>query len=129
MHNILLVEDNLNNVRLVEQLLEDISDDINDSINLVKANTGIEALKKAEEQEFDLILMDISLPDMDGVTTLHNLKKIDSCRNIPVIAATAHVMAYDEELFRKIFDDYIIKPINDEIFEEKVKKWLEITNE
>lgn len=128
MHNILLVEDNLHNIRLIEQLLEDISDDINDSINLVKAYTGIEALKKAEDQNFDLVLMDISLPDMDGVTTLQNLKKIESFQNVPVIAATAHVMAYDEELFRKIFDDYIVKPINDEIFIEIVKKWLGITN-
>jgi CheY-like chemotaxis protein len=124
MHNILLVEDNLHNIRLMEQLIEDISEDIGDDIHLVKAYTGMEALEKAEEVKYDLVLMDISLPDMDGITTMENLRKLNSFRQVPIIAATAHAMACDEELFRGIFDDYIVKPIDDEIFTEIIKKWL-----
>jgi CheY-like chemotaxis protein len=124
MHNILLVEDNLHNVRLMEQLIEDISEEIDNHIHLVKAYTGMEALDKAEEVKYDLVLMDISLPDMDGITTMKNLRKLNSFTNVPIIAATAHAMACDEELFRGIFDDYIVKPIDDEVFTEIVKKWL-----
>ncbi len=120
MHNILLVEDNLHNIRLIEQLLEDIDE----SINIVKARTGTEALQKAKEVFYNLVLMDISLPDMDGVTTMKELRKLPEFKQVPIIAATAHAMTNDEELFREIFDDYIVKPIDDDIFTEIVKKWL-----
>lgn len=120
MHRILLVEDNLNNIRLVEQLLEDIDEEI----ELVKAESGAVALEKAGEHKIDLVLMDISLPDMDGITITKELKKLPDFKTVPFIAASAHAMAQDEELFRETFEDYISKPIDDEIFTEKVKKWL-----
>ena len=120
MHRILLVEDNLNNIRLVKQLLEDIEEDI----DLVCAESGAVALEKAGNYEFDLVLMDISLPDMDGITITKELKKLPGFQEVPFIAATAHAMVQDEELFREIFDDYISKPIDDELFTAKVEKWL-----
>jgi CheY-like chemotaxis protein len=124
MHNILLVEDNLNNIRLVEQMLEDISEDTKTDIHLVKALNGREALEKAEAYKYSLILMDISLPDMDGVTTMKNMRKFSSLQDTPIIAATAHAMTYDEELFRGVFDDYIAKPIDEGLFTEVITKWL-----
>lgn len=126
MHNILLVEDNLNNVRLVEQMLEDISEEIKTDIHLVKALNGMEALEKAEAYEYSLVLMDISLPDMDGVTTMKNMRKFSSMKDTPIIAATAHAMSYDEDLFRGLFNDYIAKPIDECLFSETIKKWLGI---
>ncbi len=120
MHNILLVEDNLHNIRLIEQLLEEIDD----SIQLVEARTGTEALQKATQAPYKLVLMDISLPDMDGVTAMRELRKMPEFEQVPIIAATAHAMADDKEFFRKIFDDYIVKPIDEDIFTETVKKWL-----
>lgn len=120
MHNILLVEDNLNNIRLIEQLLEEI----NEHIHLVKARTGTEAMQKAVQEAYDLVLMDISLPDMDGITAMKELRKMSEFKQVPIIAATAHAMTDDKELFGEIFDDYIIKPIDEDIFAETVKKWL-----
>lgn len=117
---ILLVEDNSNNIRLIEQLIEDI----NENIELIITTSGLSALKAAEEMEFDLILMDISLPDMDGVTITKELKKLSKFDKTPIIVVTAHAMSKDEETFRTIFDDYISKPIDDELFIEKVEKWI-----
>lgn len=120
MHNILLVEDNPHNIRLMEQLLEEIDD----SIHLVEARTGTEALQKAAEAAYKLVIMDISLPDMDGVTAMRELRKRPEFKQVPIVAATAHAMAGDKEYFREIFDDYIVKPIDEDIFAEVIKKWL-----
>lgn len=120
MPRILLVEDNPHNTRLVEQLVEDI----NGKIELVEANSGEVALQIAKEKEFDLVLMDISLPDMDGITITKELKKHQKYENIPFIVVSAHAMTDDEETFRKIFDDYISKPIDEDFFAEKIQKWM-----
>lgn len=117
---ILLVEDNPNNTRLIEQLMEDIDE----NIELVKADSGKVALQIAMNTEFDLILMDISLQDMDGVTITKELKKHSKFENTPFIAVTAYAMVSEEENFRETFDDYISKPIDDEIFIKKIKKWI-----
>lgn len=117
---ILLVEDNPHNIRLIEQLMEDVSEDI----VLVKATSGINALQITKDNEFDLVLMDISLPDMNGIEITKELKKNKSFENTPFIVVTAHAMAEEEETYKQIFDDYISKPIDDEVFIEKVKVWL-----
>lgn len=120
MRKILLVEDNLNNSRLIEQLLMDIDSDIKLSI----VHSGKMALQIADSSFFDLVIMDISLPDMDGISLTNQLKKMDNFSTIPFIVATAHAMQNDEEMFLETFDDYLSKPIDDDLFEEKIKKWL-----
>ncbi len=120
MPRILLVEDNSHNTRLVEQLVEDIDE----KIELVKASSGEIALQIAKEKEFDLVLMDISLPDMDGITITRELKKYPKFENIPFIVVSAHAMTNDEITFRKIFDDYISKPIDEDVFTQKIRKWM-----
>lgn len=117
---ILLVEDNLHNTRLIEQLIEDVNSDI----ELVKANSGTAAFQAAKDMEFVLVLMDISLPDMDGITITKELKKQQKFRDVPFIAVTAYAMASEEEAFRETFNDYISKPIDDDVFIEKLKKWM-----
>ena len=120
MHNILLVEDNKNNSRLMEQLILDIDD----TIELFIAESGVIALEAAKNNFFDLVLMDISLPDMDGISLTKELKKDEKFAEIPFIAATAHAMKEDESKFLQTFEDYISKPIDDEVFEKIVRKWL-----
>lgn len=124
MYRVLLVEDNHNNTRLLDQLFEDIQEDIQKEINLIKVESGAVALEEARKYKFHLVIMDISLPDMNGITITEKLKELADFKDVPFIAATAHAMDYDEELFRKTFDDYISKPIDDDLFTEKVKKWL-----
>ncbi len=120
MKRILLVEDNAHNSRLIEQLLMDI--EINTQLTI--ADSGKMALQVTGEIDFDLVIMDISLPDMNGITVTKELKRNPKYEEVPFIVATAHAMSNDEEIFMKTFDDYISKPIDDDIFTEKINRWL-----
>ena len=73
---------------------------------------GEGALTKVSENTYDLILMDIQLPGMDGVTTMKKIRKTSN-QWIPIIALTAFAMKGDEEKYLEVgFDDYVSKPIN-----------------
>lgn len=103
-----VVEDNPDNRMLVQALLEDRYD-------LSEYETGVEAVEGLPGNVPDLVLLDISLPEMDGTEVLAWLRKQDALKDLPVIALTAHAMAGDREKFLSIgFDDYVTKPIIDE---------------
>lgn len=120
MKKILIVEDQAHNMRLFEQILEDYDD----TMILVKALTGAEALEMARGQDLDLILMDIALPDTDGIQVTKKLKQDPMFKNTPVIAVTAHASVSEEEVLRQIFNDYLSKPIDEDRLIEKIKKWI-----
>ncbi len=108
MKTIAVIEDNPDNRLLVSAILED------DYI-INEYETGPEALDDMPNDVPDLILLDISLPEMDGVNVLSFIRQDEKLKEIPVIALTAHAMAGDREKFlAKGFDDYITKPIVDE---------------
>ncbi len=90
MKKILIVEDQEMNRDLLVQLLED-------DYELAEAVNGREGLEMAAAESPDFILLDISLPEMDGWEVSAKLKEDDQLKNIPVIAVTAHAMAGDEE--------------------------------
>jgi CheY-like chemotaxis protein len=117
---ILLVEDQYHNIRLIEQILGDVSE----NIEIIKAETGQKAITIAKNVQFDLVLMDIALPDMDGLQITKILRDYPQFKHTPFIAVTAYAMLKDEESFKLVFDDYVSKPIDDDLFTEKVKKWL-----
>jgi CheY-like chemotaxis protein len=117
---ILIIEDQYNNIRLIEQLLEDI----NEKIQVTKAQTGKEALSISANEAFDLVLTDIALPDMDGIQIIKQLKTYEKFEKTPFIAVTAYAGLNDEGAFRQVFDDYISKPVNEDLFIEKIKNWL-----
>ena len=103
-----VVEDNPDNRMLVQALLEDLYD-------LSEFETGVEAVEGLPGNIPDLVLLDISLPEMDGTEVLAWLREQDSLKHLPVIALTAHAMAGDREKFLSIgVDDYVTKPILDE---------------
>ena len=103
-----VVEDNPDNRMLVQALLEDRYD-------LSEYETGVEAVEGLPGNIPDVVLLDISLPEMDGTEVLAWMKKQDALKDLPVIALTAHAMAGDREKFLSIgFDDYVTKPIIDE---------------
>lgn len=108
MKKIAVVEDNPDNQLLVRVMLES-------AYEVITYETGVEALEGLQSQKPDLILLDISLPQMDGTEVLRRLRADGSLRNIPVIALTAHAMAGDREKYLGMgFNDYITKPILDE---------------
>ncbi|HTC65295.1 MAG TPA: MHYT domain-containing protein [Candidatus Saccharimonadales bacterium] len=107
---ILLVEDNPVNQRLAQRLVEKRGHTI------TFAPTGREALKQFEEKVYDLILMDIQMPDMDGLVATATIRKIEGAlrerRRIPIIALTAHAMKGDrEKCLAAGMDEYTTKPI------------------
>jgi len=105
---IAVVEDNPDNRFLVQAILEDDYD-------LQEYETGVEALKGLPGDPPDLVLLDISLPEMDGTEVLARMKQDERLSSIPVIALTAHAMAGDREKFLGLgFDDYLTKPIVDD---------------
>lgn len=105
MKKILVVDDMPDNRELVLQYLEDEYD-------VVEATNGREAVDMALRHIPDLILMDLSLPEMTGWEATQVLKKNDSTAHIPVIALTAHAMTGDrEKAIAAGCDDYLTKPI------------------
>lgn len=109
MPTVAIVEDNADNRLLLQALLGDRYD-------LVEFENGPDALAGFARATPDLILLDISLPGMDGTEVLKRLRADDRLRHLPVIALTAHAMAGDREKFLAAgFDDYVTKPIVDEM--------------
>ncbi|MCH7562389.1 MAG: response regulator [Gemmatimonadetes bacterium] len=105
---IAVVEDNPDNRMLVEAILDEVYD-------IVEFETGRQAVAELVEAEPDLILLDISLPEMDGTEVLEWIREQESLAALPVIALTAHAMAGDREKYLNLgFDDYLTKPIIDE---------------
>jgi PAS domain S-box-containing protein len=106
--NILLVEDNLMNQTLAKNRLAYW----NCSIDIV--SNGKLALKKVEEKQYDLILMDIQMPEMDGYETTKEIRKLKTLtRKTPIIAMTAHATAdIEEKALNAGMNDYISKPFN-----------------
>jgi CheY-like chemotaxis protein len=108
MKTIAVVEDNADNRLLLRSLL-------GDDYRLVEYEDGAEALAGLRGDRPDLVLLDISLPGMDGEAVLAEVRADPSLRDLPVIALTAHAMAGDRErLLGAGFDDYLTKPIVDE---------------
>ena len=116
---IAVVEDNPDNRFLVQALLEEFYD-------LSEYETGAAALEGLVQDDPDLVLLDISLPDMDGADVLRWIRDQEELRDLPVVALTAHAMAGDREKFLALgFNDYVTKPIVDEsILLETIARWL-----
>lgn len=108
MTRIALVEDNADNRMLVNAILEDLYE-------IDEYESGLEALAGLEADPPDLVLLDISLPAMDGTEVLRRLRADERLRALPVIALTAHAMTGDREKYLGMgFDAYVTKPIVDE---------------
>ncbi|MDZ7631710.1 MAG: response regulator [Gemmatimonadaceae bacterium] len=105
---IAVVEDNADNRLLVQALLEEL-------YTITEYGTGIEALNGLRTACPDLVLLDISLPEMDGMDVVREIRADAALRHLPVVALTAHAMSGDRERFLHAgFDAYVAKPIIDE---------------
>lgn len=117
-----VVEDNPDNRMLVQALLEDRYD-------LTEYETGVEAVEGLPQAVPDVVLLDISLPEMDGTEVLAWMRGQEALKHLPVIALTAHAMAGDREKYLSIgFNDYVTKPILDEdVLIEAIERCLNPT--
>ena len=104
---ILVVEDNEKNMKLFRDVL------VATGYRTLEATTGSEAVDLAAEHTPDLVLMDIQLPDLDGVQALQRLREDHRTAGIPVLALTAQAMHGDRERFLAAgFDGYLSKPVD-----------------
>lgn len=120
---LLVVDDNQMNLKVVISLLKKTQ------IQIDTCMSGQEALKMLCEKEYDVILLDHMMPEMDGIETLRNAKKMSENRNIgvPVIALTANAISGAREMYlAEGFTDYISKPIAGNLLEEKLYKYLAV---
>ena len=105
---VLLAEDNLINRRIATQMLERLGHQV------VSVANGLEALARSAQQPFDVVLMDVQMPELDGLAATRALREREryTGQRIPVIALTAHAMAGDQEsCLAAGMDDYVSKPV------------------
>ena len=115
---VLIVEDNDKNLKLARDLLQ------HDGFRTLEADTAAAGIALAEQHVPDVVLMDIQLPDMDGVTALGHLRALPATTSIPVVAITAFAMATDRErLLAAGFDGYLAKPIDIHEFPHQVRSY------
>jgi two-component system cell cycle response regulator DivK len=116
---ILIVEDNEKNLKLVRDVLQF------KGYKTIEAMTGTEGVRLAREKHPDLVLMDIQLPDIDGIAALAQLRSDASTAKTPVIAVSASVMPDEQQkIVASGFDAYVTKPINIKGFVETIERFV-----
>jgi signal transduction histidine kinase/DNA-binding response OmpR family regulator len=104
---ILLVEDNDMNLDLAIELLQDVG------VDVAIARNGLEALDQVEREAFDCVLMDIQMPEMDGLTATQKIRQNDRHKQLPILAMTAHAMKGEaEKSLAAGMNEHITKPID-----------------
>jgi two-component system cell cycle response regulator DivK len=119
MSTILIVEDNEKNMKLVRDILR------HNGHETLEATTGVEGVNLAVVKRPDLVLMDIQLPDIDGIEALRRIREVPDLDAMPVVAVSASVMPDDQhKIVTSGFDAFVTKPINLKQFLETVRRFL-----
>ena len=116
----LIVDDDMRNIFALATLLDE------QGMEIVSANNGRDAIRKVEtDAEIDVVLMDIMMPEMDGITTIKEIKKLPKGGELPIIAVTAKAMKGDRE---KCIEagawDYLSKPVDTQQLLAVLRSWL-----
>jgi CheY-like chemotaxis protein len=116
---LLLVEDNEDNRIIYSTLLRHLGYEV------VEAHDGLQAVELARSRHPDLILMDISIPQMDGWEATRVLRADPSTRAIPIVALTAHALDDDRERAAQVgFSSYLAKPVEPRAVVAEVRRWI-----
>src|SRR5215468_841656 len=119
MRKIAVVDDNADNRLIIRTILEDQYD-------IVEYSSGIEAIEGFRKIRPDVVILDISLPEMDGTEILRRIREDSVLQDLPVIALTAHAMVGDREKYLSVgFNDYVAKPILDmNVLFSTIERWI-----
>jgi PAS domain S-box-containing protein len=120
---VLLAEDEPINQEVSRGLLEDVG------LKVDIANDGSEAVAMAGRSDYDLILMDMQMPNMDGMDATRQIRRLPHAKNIPILAMTANAFIEDEKRCREAgMDDFLSKPVDPERLFATLLKWLRRTD-
>ena len=120
---VLAVDDMEINLRLLTTWLK------NTNLQLTLAYSGTDAVEQCKEHEFDLILMDVQMPHMDGLEATKKIRQTDLNLGTPIIAVTAHAFKEEQDrLLASGMDDYLPKPINLSDLVDLIKRWCQIAD-
>ena len=119
MRKIAVVDDNADNRLIIRTILED-------QYEIIEYASGIEAIEGFRKKKPDVVILDISLPEMDGTEILRRIRDDSHLHDLPVIALTAHAMVGDREKYLSAgFNDYVAKPILDmNVLFSTIKRWV-----
>jgi CheY-like chemotaxis protein len=119
MASIAVVDDNSDNRLIIRTILED-------QYEIVEYSSGLEAIEGFRKNRPDVVILDISLPEMDGTEILRRIRTDTQLTDLPVIALTAHAMVGDREKYLSAgFNDYVAKPILDmSVLFSTIQRWL-----
>ena len=119
MKRILLVEDNETSMYLISFILKDNGHEV------IEARSGEEGVELALKEKPDLIIMDIQLPDIDGLEAVKRIRGSEADSETPIVALTSYAMTGDrEKALQAGCTGYVEKPINPEIFMDEIEKFL-----
>ena len=117
---VLIVDDDIRNIFALASVLE------RHNMDVLSAETGRDAIRILQESEdVDIVLMDIMMPEMDGIATMREVRKLSRFKNLPIVAVTAKAMKGDRE---KCIEagawDYLSKPVDSEQMLSVMRAWL-----
>jgi len=124
--HVLVVDDNPENLKLMVALLEDME------VQITAVNSGEAAIESIRNQPFQLILMDIRMPNMNGIEASHAIRTLETQqqrKHTPIIALTAHALMNEKEaLLQAGIDDYLSKPVSEQELKNMIYKWIQRNN-
>lgn len=117
--NILVIEDNPDNMELVDEILDDAG------MIVTQAKRAEDGIERLSQGGIDLILMDISLPDMDGLEATRVIRADEKLKSIPIVGLSAHAMKHDKDAALSAgCNDYQTKPIDEEALLQTIHRLL-----
>ncbi|WP_432452476.1 two-component sensor histidine kinase BarA [Agarivorans sp. QJM3NY_29] len=115
---VLAVDDNAANLKLISAMLHELVTEVDTCSN------GLEAITRTETQAYDLILMDIQMPILDGISATQKIRQQSKNQETPIIAVSAHALNGEKaQLLRQGIDDYLAKPIDESSLEQVIHRW------
>lgn len=122
--SILIVEDDLDN----QELLKEIIDSCPEEYSHYAVADGEEAISKLENNDYDLVFMDVSIPKKDGYEIVKHVRKSSAGAQVPIVALTAHAMkGVKEKVLDSGFNEYLAKPCTPRDLKQVISRYLEKT--